>query len=200
LAGLRPAGVICEIMNDDGSMARLHDLIPYAQKHGLKIGTIADLIAFRSQTESLVELISSMPFTHSNGEVFDLKVFRDSITGTEHIALIKGTIPAEKPIAVRMHALNLIKDCLGGTENRIQDAVHALENFESGVIVIIRNASDSMMPILPQNQDAALRQYGVGAQILKALGIHEMILLTNTPKSVIGLEGYGLKIMATQEF
>lgn len=206
MAGLLPAGVICEIMKDDGSMARLPDLIAFAQLHNMKVGTIADLIAYRRRTETLIEKRLSMPFHSVFGGEFQMHVYANRVSGAEHIALVKGDVSGNAPVLVRMHAINILEDVLGdGSDGRggeIQAAMQAIAKEGRGVIVLLRepqpsSLSQRLLTGQAENSKATgnLRDYGVGAQILLDLGIKKMILLTNSPKKlVVGLDGYGLSI------
>jgi 3,4-dihydroxy 2-butanone 4-phosphate synthase/GTP cyclohydrolase II len=209
LAGLNPSGVICEIMNDDGSMARLPDLIPFAQKHGLNIATIADLIAYRRRSEKLVERIVKTPFhSHFAGD-FTLSVYATTIGYAEHLALVKGTISPDQPTLVRVHAFNLLQDVLGdGLGDKtglLHSAMQQIDAAGSGIILIIREprkraVSDMLKTRLGHSvKPEPLRDYGIGAQILLDLGVRDMVLLTNAPqRSIVGLEGYGLTIRGYQ--
>ncbi len=205
LAGRIPAGVICEIMNEDGSMARLPDLIAFAQRHNIKVGTIADLIAYRRRTETIVERKASTKLNSMFGGEFDLHIYTNRIAYAEHIALVKGDVRGTQPILVRMHALNVLDDVLGdvrhGRNGEIQKAMQMIEREGRGVIVLLREAlPDSLSASLnaAEKPPGELRDYGVGAQILLDLGVRNMILLTNSPKKVVGLEGYGLTIHDTR--
>ncbi|HYC03247.1 MAG TPA: 3,4-dihydroxy-2-butanone-4-phosphate synthase [Azospirillaceae bacterium] len=206
MAGMRPAGVICEIMNDDGTMARLPDLVPFAQAHGLKIGTIADLIAYRRRTETLVTRSYETKLDSRHGGAFQLHVYKNRITGAEHLALVKGDVADGAPVLVRMHALDIVHDLLGdarrGAGGELEAAMETVAAEGRGVIVVLREAqpfslSDRLRTLDGQGdtRTAELRDYGVGAQILADLGVREMVLLTNTRKTVVGLEGYGLTIV-----
>ena len=210
LSGFAPAGVICEIMNDDGTMARMPDLMAFAQFHGLKIGTIADLISYRLKYDSLVRVIEEKYIDSLHGAPFDLKIYQNTVDGQEHIALVKGEISASKPVLVRMHALNVLEDVVGlgvreGRQSLIERALCQLAQVESGVLVLIRESSPASVAARlraaaeGQSADAAagrLVDYGVGAQILLDLGVRQMELLSNSPlPKIIGLEGYGLKIV-----
>ena len=210
LAGFSGAGVICEIMNDDGTMARLPDLVTFAQKHDYKIGTIADLIAYRRRTETLVKNIHEETLLSEFGGDFTLKIYTNTLNNAEHIALVKGDVEnASDPVLVRMHSLNMKADILGGIESStLHRAMEMIGEEGTGVIVIIRNddpayLSKRMMktekPKAPNEQEEQLRQYGIGAQILKDLGIARMTLLTNAPKTIVGLEGYNLFIDGFRE-
>ena len=206
LAGLTPAGVICEIMNDDGTMARRNDLITFAQRHGLKIGTIADLIAYRRRYDSIVRRISETQLDSTYGGDFRCVVYLNKVTMAQHVALVKGDPATSGPIMVRMHAVNLFTDTLGqrsgGRGGEIEASMREISKEGRGVIVLIREPLTVVLaeqrrragePIPPAGQE--LRDYGVGAQILIDLGVKEMILLTNSKKSIVGLEGFGLKVV-----
>ncbi|WP_298287465.1 3,4-dihydroxy-2-butanone-4-phosphate synthase [Novosphingobium sp.] len=201
LAGLNPSGVICEIMNDDGTMARLNDLIPFARKHGLKIGTIRDLIAYRRQNDHLVECINQAPFTTDYGGDWTIKTYRNKVDGSVHLVLQKGPVLPGQPTLVRMHAISVLSDVLGqpGPRKRIlQRAMSEMGEAGAGVIVLL-------MPTEPDQlirevsgtagHDMELRSYGIGAQILADLGVHDMVLLTNSQHNLVALEGYGLNIV-----
>jgi 3,4-dihydroxy 2-butanone 4-phosphate synthase / GTP cyclohydrolase II len=202
LAGLNPSGVICEIMNDDGTMARLPDLIGFAQRHGLKIGTISDLIAYRRRHDNLVRVTSQRVVTSEFGGTWDMRIYTDMTEGAEHVVLIKGDITTPEPVLVRMHTMDPLLDVIGlGPEGRTHefgDAMRLIDAEGRGVLVLLRDlhmklVSDS--EVSPQT----LRQYGLGAQILVSLGVHELVLLTNSPKpKVVGLEAYGLSITGTR--
>jgi 3,4-dihydroxy 2-butanone 4-phosphate synthase/GTP cyclohydrolase II len=204
LAGLQPAGVICEVMNDDGGMARLPDLVAFAQLHGLKIGTIADLIAYRRRTERQVERVLDTPFESIYGGPFRMIIFRNTIDRTEHLALVKGRIEADQPTLVRMHRVDMAADMLGHVEARrdyVPSALKAISDYEgAGVAVFIRDPSPSWLSErygggAGDQAPNALRDYGVGAQILLDLGVRDMVLLTSTKARLAASEGYGLKIV-----
>jgi 3,4-dihydroxy 2-butanone 4-phosphate synthase / GTP cyclohydrolase II len=205
LAGLNPSAVICEIMRDDGSMARLDDLMDFARQHGLKIGTIRDLIAYRLKKDHMVERAATTAFKANNDAEWQAQVFRDKATGEEQLALVHGALDVTQPVLVRMHSLDLFADVLGEAGARsglLQGAMRMIENQGSGVIVALHAAAAGS---LSRSADlragktaeggAELRSYGIGAQILAALGIHQMILLTNTHHSPVALSGYGLEIV-----
>lgn len=214
LAGLNPSGVICEIMNDDGEMARLPDLIAFAQYHGLKIGAIADLIAYRRRYDHLVERTHSTELDSQNGGIFTAHVYVNQLSNTEHIALVKGDVASGGPVLVRMHALSILDDVLldtkSGKAGDLHKAMELIGEEGRGVVVLIREPHDASLSdrirrqdskpsVTPSNDEdpasGELRDYGVGAQILTDLGVSEMVLLSNTEKTVIGLEGYGLSIV-----
>ena len=207
LAGLHPAGVICEIMNDDGSMARRDDLIRFAQLHGLKIGTIADLIAYRRKYDSIVKRAAELPLDSHFGGGFRAIIYTNKSSRQQHVALVKGDIGGESPVLVRMHAMNIFSDVLGeirpGRGGEIEQCMRLISQEGRGVIVLIRESLEVVMaerqrrdglPVAP-SLPGELRDYGVGAQILLDLGVHNMLLLTNSKKNVVGLEGFGLTIV-----
>jgi 3,4-dihydroxy 2-butanone 4-phosphate synthase/GTP cyclohydrolase II len=205
LAGLNPSGVICEIMREDGSMARLEDLTDFARIHGLKIGTISDLIAYRLKKDRLVDRVASSPFRSASGREWQAQVFRDKATGEEQMALIFGTLDPDQPALVRMHSLDLFADVLGEAGERsglLQGAMRMIEAEGAGVVVALHAAAPAALSrasdLSAGNQVSggdALRGYGTGAQILAALGVHDMILLTNTHHAPVALAGYGLAIV-----
>ena len=221
LAGLNPSGVICEIMNEDGTMARLPDLVKFAQFHGMKVATIADLIAYRLRNDSIVERLITTRITRKHGGEFRLIVYRNRVSGAEHLALVKGDISGDEPVLVRMHAVNILDDMIHDTTNHrefeLEGAIRAIGKEGRGVVVIIREPwaeklsnqvrarhrtpSDPMAASaeISVSQDEgretappALRDFGVGAQILADLGVREMVLLTNRARAIKGLEGFGL--------
>jgi len=209
LAGLNPSGVICEIMNEDGTMARLNDLIPFAQFHGLKVGSIADLIAYRLRNDRSVERIGETTLVSRFGGEFRIYVFVDKTSYAEHIALVKGDLSEGGPVMVRMHAINLLDDVLGDAESGRGDELHTamqmIDRTGKGAIVLIREPHPTYLSEQVAAREAngngepiarrALRDYGVGAQILLDLGVSEMILLSNTKRTIVGLDGYGLKVV-----
>ena len=210
LAGLNPSAVICEIMRDDGSMARLDDLMDFARTHGLKIGTIRDLIAYRLKKDHLVERVATTPFTAASGAQWNAQVFRDKSSGEEQLALVHGAPDTSRPVLVRMHSLDLFGDVLGEAGPRsglLQGAMRAIEEEGSGVLVALHAAapgslsrSTDLRAGKPAEAGDAVRGYGTGAQILAALGIHDMILLTNAHHSPVALAGYGLAIVEERAF
>jgi len=205
LAGLNPSAVICEIMRDDGTMARLDDLMDFARAHGLKIGTIRDLIAYRLKKDHMVQRAATTSFKSSTGGEWQAQVFRDKATGEEQLALVHGALDTTKPVLVRMHSLDLFADVLGEAcprSGQLQGAMRMIEEEGSGVVVALHAAAPgslSRSADLRSGKEPAggpeLRNYGIGAQILGALGVHEMILLSNTHHSPVGLSGYGLEIV-----
>jgi 3,4-dihydroxy 2-butanone 4-phosphate synthase/GTP cyclohydrolase II len=205
LAGLNASGVICEIMSEDGSMARLDGLMDFARAHGLKIGTIRDLIAYRLQKDHLVERVATCPFTASSGLPWQAQVFRDKSSGEEQLALVHGTLDPDQPVLVRMHSMDLFADVIGESSPRsgvLQGAMRMIEKEGSGVVVTLHAAAPGSLSRSidlragkPVDGGDAVRGYGTGAQILAALGIRDMILLSNTHHSPVGLSGYGLAIV-----
>ncbi len=211
LSGLNPAGVICEIMNDDGTMARMPDLIAFAQRHGLKVATIADLIAYRRKHDSIVRCVSESRVESAHGGAFDMRVYRTTVEpAEEHIALVKGDISKGGPVLVRVHACNTLSDVVGinneGHESSlVHKAMELIADEGRGVIVLIRDVwphavSDALKSsakdeqISETHQDRLL-EIGIGSQILHDLGVRDMVLLSNSPqRKVVGLESYGLKI------
>ena len=209
MAGLNPSGVICEIIKDDGEMARLPDLIAFAQLHGLKIGTIADLIAYRRRTERFVERIMDQPFESVHGGPFRLMLYRNTIEGAEHVALVHGRIEPGKPTLVRMHQVDFAADLLGHVENRqsyIPDALKTITRHDGpGVVVFLRDPTlQGLAERLagvdkPAAVDRSLRNYGVGAQILLDLGVRDMIVMSSTRPEPAAIEGYGLRIVGWRD-
>jgi 3,4-dihydroxy 2-butanone 4-phosphate synthase/GTP cyclohydrolase II len=207
LAGLNPAGVICEIMNDDGTMARLPDLVAFAQLHGLKVGTIADLIAYRRRYDHFVQRAVEAPFRSHNGGDWKMIVYANTLEYAEHIALVKGDISGEEPVMVRMHAINVFSDILDWAEYEhdvLGAAMRIIGKEGRGVVVLLRQSRPTFVTdiLLRRTQDDVdrrrVKEYGVGAQILLDLGLKDMILLTDTPeKKVVALDGYGLNIVDT---
>ncbi len=206
LAGLNPSGVICEIMREDGGMARMEDLIAFAQLHNLKIGTIRDLIAYRLKKDRQVIETAEAKFESRWGGGWVAKTFLNTASGVEQIALVKGKVDPERPTLVRMHALSLFADAFAEAGERgalLEGAMKAIADEGAGVIVVInRPMPDGLSQALKVRSGAAqqrdteqLRDYGVGAQILAALGVHDMILLTNSHHTPVALAGYGLAIV-----
>ncbi|MFN3807678.1 3,4-dihydroxy-2-butanone-4-phosphate synthase [Asticcacaulis sp.] len=205
MAGLYPAGVICEVMNDDGTMARLPDLIKFAQTHGLKIGTIADLIAYRRRTERFVDRVLEKPFESQWGGQFRLFVYRNRLDQGEHIALVKHQPVPNKATLVRMHQLDVAADVLGASDGRaglVEQAMTALAAYDGpAVMVMLRDLDPKVISNRFSADEAGtpqprgLRDYGVGAQILLDLGVRDMIALSDSKPKPAALEGYGLQII-----
>ena len=211
LAGLVPAGVICEIMNDDGTMARLPDLVEFAKKHDLKVATIADLIAYRRKVDNLVGCIDETKVDSAFGGEFKLRVYEVKDDNTQHFALVKGNPKPGQPTLVRMHPFNMFDDLLnvkGERRSQLHRAMEEIGQEECGVIVYLRETaktiiSDSVARKAGKknvSSETILRNYGIGAQILVDIGVTELILLSNTEQHVVGIEGYGLNIVETRKF
>ncbi|MES2339861.1 MAG: 3,4-dihydroxy-2-butanone-4-phosphate synthase [Pseudomonadota bacterium] len=206
LAGLNPSGVICEIMNEDGTMARMDDLVAFAQFHKLKIGTIRDLIAYRRRYDHLVEKRAEVRFTSEWGGEWTALTYWNKATETEQMVLTKGRIRSDTPTLVRMHALSPFADLLGETGDRsslLRRSMEIIGAAGAGVIVVLSptrtDAFTTALRVKAGEASAAdmeeLRDYGVGATVLSELGVRDMILLTNTHHTLVGLEGYGLSIV-----
>jgi 3,4-dihydroxy 2-butanone 4-phosphate synthase / GTP cyclohydrolase II len=201
LAGLNPSGVICEIMKDDGTMARMDDMVSFARLHNLKMGTIRDLIEYRRKHDHLVECISEAPFTSDYGGDWTAKTYRNKVDGSVSVALQKGRVIPGEATLVRMHAMSIYSDVLGapGPRKRVlQRAMAEVGKVGSGVIVLLMPDRAAIMASEDERRDMDLRNYGIGAQILADLGIHDMILLTNAHRNVVGLDGYGINIVGEQ--
>jgi len=210
LAGLNPAGVICEVMNDDGTMARRDDIIAFAQRHGLKVATIADLVAYRRKNDRVVERSLDGEIDSRYGGRFKLALYRSRFGSGEHLALWKGDITAPGPVPTRVHAFNLMDDVLGdlssGRGGELWEALTKIDSLGRGVVVLIgepggRSLADQVAERLghkDQEPGPELRDYGIGAQILLDLGVKDLLLLHTTKHVFIGLEGYGLTISDQQ--
>ncbi len=203
LAGLNSAGVICEIMNEDGSMARLPELVAFAQRHGLKIGTISDLIAYRRRNDNLVRVRKEETITSEFGGDWQMRIYTDETHGDEHIVLTMGDLSGDDPVLVRMHALDPMLDVVGtgpkGRADEFQHAMQAVATEGRGVVVLLRDTS-MKLDVGDGVSPKTLRQYGLGAQILSSLGLSKLTLLTNSPTpKVVGLDAYGLEIVGTRK-
>jgi 3,4-dihydroxy 2-butanone 4-phosphate synthase/GTP cyclohydrolase II len=207
LAGLNPSGVICEVMKDDGTMARLDDLVAFAQLHNLKIGTIRDLIAYRRRHDHLVEKKAEGRFNSGWGGEWTAITYWNRATGTEQLVLAKGQVDPAKPTLVRMHALSPFEDIFNETGDRhglLQRSMEIIAEEGAGLVVVIKSPSAAAFTSALQvktgevsaEEMEALRDYGVGASILTELGVREMILLTNTHHTLVGLDGYGLSVVS----
>ena len=208
LAGLNPSGVICEIMNDDGTMARLPDLVKFAQLHNLKVGTIADLIAYRRKHDHFVHRGVETDFESHDGGAWRMMVYINTLEYAEHVALVKGDVRTPEPVLVRMHAVNIINDMLGNVNyprDTLGQAMRIIADEGRGVVVVLRQSRPTFITdLLMRNasddvERRRVKEYGVGAQILLDLGVKDMVLLTDTPaKKVVALEGYDLNIVGTR--
>ncbi|MEM6603175.1 MAG: 3,4-dihydroxy-2-butanone-4-phosphate synthase [Pseudomonadota bacterium] len=212
LAGKKPAGVICEIMNEDGTMARLPDLVPFAEKHKLKIGTIADLVQYRMRYDHLLEYKTSETIKTDYAGAFECRFYVNKIDGAEHVALVKGNFHGTEPTLVRMHNLNSFEDIIGVDKERYRQLEKALIKIDangSGVCVILRDPRPDALshalgaikqPRFSKN-GGIFRSYGTGAQILLSLGVKNMILLSNSsPETLPALDGYGLSVVGRMNF
>jgi 3,4-dihydroxy 2-butanone 4-phosphate synthase/GTP cyclohydrolase II len=217
MAGLFPAGVICEIMNDDGTMARMPDLVAFAQRHGLKIGTIEDLIGYRLRHDRIVRQVARTSVGSAFGGTFDLYVYETTVQPVEHLALVKGDLSAPGPVLVRVHAVNVLADLLGigsseGTRGAlVEKAMAEIAREGRGVMVLIRDLRPKgVSSSIAQNAERKKRKHadperrrveiGIGSQILRELGVSDMVLLSNAPPSrYVGLEAFGLRIVGQRQ-
>lgn len=213
MAGLSPAAVICEIMNDDGTMARMPDLMSFGERHGLKIGTIEDLIAYRLKNDTIVRRVACKPVTSNYGGDFDLCVYETTVEPGEHIALVKGDVASGEPVLVRVHAVDPMMDLVGvgyaSGSGLIEKAMRAIDAEGAGVIVVLRDLNpksfserlhDSPRRPTRGRSDRPQVEIGFGSQILRDLGVTDMVLLTNSPEhKYVGLEAFGLKIVGTRK-
>jgi 3,4-dihydroxy 2-butanone 4-phosphate synthase / GTP cyclohydrolase II len=206
LAGLNPSGVICEVMNDDGTMARRNDLMAFAQLHGLKIATIADLIAYRRRHDRTVERTLTGTLDSRYGGRFNMAVYVNQPPYAEHMALWRGDLSGPDPVLVRVHVLNVLDDVVGdrsiGKSGEIERVMRMIDEAGRGVIVLIREPSPTSLSDTVRTRQGdtekpfgELREYGVGAQILLDLGVANMIVLSNTKRTIVGLDGYGLRVV-----
>lgn len=201
LAGLNPAAVICEIMNPDGSMSRLPELVGFAKEHGLKIGTISDLIAYRSRNDNLVDETGRETVQSQYGGEWEMRIFTDQTHGIEHVTLIKGDITTREPVLCRTHAMHEAADILGLGPKSASELPRAMEIIAEegrGVVCLFRQPRKTLYA---QEEDGprTIKQTGLGAQILSKLGVHELVLLTDSPQTrYVGLDAYGLTIAGTR--
>ena len=198
LAGLNPSGVICEIMNEDGTMARMDDLVPFARRHGLKMGTIRDLIEYRRKHDHLVERVAEVPFTSDYGGQWKLITYRNKIDGSDSFVLQMGQIEADQSTLARVHTISILDDMLGrpGPKKRtLQRAMAEIGREGAGLIVLLIRPQESGEAGGGEARDMDLRAYGIGAQILADMGVHQLILLSNAHRNVVAIEGYGLNIV-----
>lgn len=205
LAGLNPAAVICEIINPDGTMARVDDLKAFADKHDMKIGTIVDLIKYRLKTESLVEKVAESDVTNSFGTDLKVQVYKDTLTGDEHLAFVKGQISKSDVVTVRMQSQNTVDDLLGGSSHghqKIQTCLNYFELKQNGVLIYIQKNQNLEKRLNYNEVDSQMdeKSYGVGAQILKKMGLTKINLITDSPKNMNGLIAFGLEISGHTSF
>ena len=212
LAGLSPAGVICEIMNDDGTMARVPDLVPFAQRHGLKIGTIEDLIAYRLRNDRIVKQVARAEIDSAFGGRFDLFVYQPTVEPGEHLALVKGDLTKPGPVLVRVHAVDVARDLIGVSETGeaatlVEKSMRAIGEAGRGVVVLIRDLKPTSITEWigarkakpPPGREGRQVEIVIGSQILRDLGVSEMVPLTNSPAQVyVGTEAFGLHIVSTK--
>ena len=214
LAGFIPAGVICEIMNDDGTMARVPDLMKFSEKHNIKIGKIVDLIAYRRKKDNFLNKSYESKITLKSGEDFDIRIYESNFDKTEQIVLSKGKIDDENPILVRVHVTDYFENLLGdygSNDESLRKSIEEISKEGRGILILVRDSGSSAISQLAALQDkgpkdenntqeekSELRIYGMGAQILSELGVKKMILLTNTDWKFIGLEAYNIEIVETR--
>ena len=207
IAGLNASGVICEIMNDDGTMARLPELINFSKKHNLKIGTVSELIKYRLKNNKIIKLISERNFESEMGKDFILKIFQNTLSGEKHYALVKNLSINNDPTYVRMHKLDITKDIFEEKNifaHEISKSFNLIEAKGSGAIVLINSDMSPNIEKIFNRRDSKdnkleLREYGVGAQILLDLGLHKIILLSNSNKKIVALEGFDLEIISQEK-
>jgi 3,4-dihydroxy 2-butanone 4-phosphate synthase/GTP cyclohydrolase II len=217
LAGLYPAGVICEIMNDDGTMARMPDLVGFAQRHNLKIGTIEELISYRLAHDRVVKRTATAKVESINGGPFDMHVYETPVDAVEHVAVVRGDLTTPEPVLVRVHVVNALSDLLGipgfdgrpATDSPIARSMQAVAKEGRGVVVLIRDpkpksvsdwiarSAETKRTVKSKaDKERRLVEIGVGSQILRDLGVKDMVLLSNAPPSrYVGLEAFGLRIV-----
>ena len=202
LAGLNPSAVICEIMNEDGTMARLPELVDFAAKHGLKIGTISDLIAYRHQHDNLVRETRNQTVTSEHGGDWQMRVFADQISGTEHIALIKGDITTPEPVLVRAHALNELEDVVGlgpGPSDELPLAMNIIADEGRGAVLLFREPHPRLDFGEEDQAPKIVKRTGLGSQMMATLGLKDLILLTDSPSTrYLGIDAFGLSIVGTR--
>ena len=195
-----PYGVICEIMNDDGTMARFDDLVKFCQKHKLRMSSIKDLIEYRIKKQSFVKCIRVENLDLGEEKKFKMFIYKNTIDNTEHIALMKGKVIKGKDILVRMHSLNIFSDLLNAKNDDLKKAIDIISKNDNGIIVIIRNPKKELLIKKEKpSEKKILKEYGIGAQILIDLGVNKIKLLTSSSKNIVGIDGFGLEINGTQK-
>jgi len=211
LAGLNPSGVICEIMNEDGTMSRLDDLIAFAQFHNIKIGTIRDLIAYRRRHDHLVSRVAQRRFASKWGGDWTVMSYANQVGGSEIVALVKGEIDPGEPVLVRMHVHSPFADMFAEDDSRsglLESAMRKIAEAGSGVVVFLRPPALDLTACVIRARDEGredasaakveVREYGIGAQVLNDLGVRRMTLLTNTTHSFVGIDGHGIEIAGVE--
>ena len=196
-----PYGVICEIMNDDGTMARLDDLVKFCQKFNLKMSSIKDLIEYKVKKEKFVKCLRTQETKIEILKQFKVLIYKNIIDGTEHIALVKGQISSSKNVTVRMHSLNLLSDLLDPKNKTLLKSIEVISKLQTGIVVIVRNPRKELLKNERNrlSNKKILKEYGIGAQILIDLGVKKITLLTSSTKNIIGIDGFGLKISGTKK-
>jgi len=194
LSKLNPSAVICEVMNEDGRMARYDDLLKFSKKHKLKIASIEDLISYRLKNEKLIKNTSNKFFKMKKFGKFDLKIFENKMDKSEHYALIKGKIKPSKVIRVRVISTNILNNIINFNQNILQNSLKYLSKFNNFALIIIKDQNLNSIKKDMSKSNNILRYYGIGAQIIKDLKIKSMILVSRSKKKIIGLEGFGIKI------
>ncbi len=211
IAGLNPSGVICEVMNEDGSMGRLPDLLQFARQHHMKLGTIADLIAYRLRTERLVKQVAWSWIHHPSFGEWRMGIYRDTVDGGEHVVLIKGEVDARVedavpgPVLVCLHRSDFVSDVLLAREGEgLHDAMFKILRRGRGAIVLVNDNRPAALSRRVQSSsphsrpDPQLREYGIGAQILMDIGVRDMIMLSRREQTLVGIEGYGLSVIGQE--
>jgi 3,4-dihydroxy 2-butanone 4-phosphate synthase/GTP cyclohydrolase II len=203
LAGLNPSGVICEIMKEDGTMARLPDLVEFAREHGLKIGTISDLIAYRHKHDNLLQERDDRQVSSAYGGDWRMRIFSDQITGTDHVVLSKGDITTPEPVLVRTHAINALEDILGlgpSPADELPNAMRLIAEEGRGAVILFRDPYPKLRLAADEDEGPrTVKNTGLGAQILSTLGISQLVLLTDNPETrYLGLDAYHIEIVGTR--
>ena len=198
-----PHGVICEIMNDDGTMARYDDLVKFCKKHRLKMSSIKDLIEYKLKKEKFVKCIKIDEILLGKSKKFKMYIYKNLIDNTEHLALVRGEILKNKEIVVRMHSLNFFSDLLDPKNKDLEKAIEIISRLDNGIVVVITNPKKELKKKEKKktnSKNIILKEYGIGAQILIDLGVRKITLLTRSTKNIVGIDGFGLKIKGTKKF